>query len=116
MILADTSLWIDHIREPVPGFGEALRAGDIVTHDMVIGELMCVRFKNRESFLRKLRALKKIRQADHETACALIENFNLMGTGLGFIDIHLLAACRISGCSLWTHDKKLQEIYKSLGN
>jgi predicted nucleic acid-binding protein len=32
----------------------------------------------------------------------------LAGRGLGYIDVHLLAAARLSHASLWTADKRLQ--------
>ncbi len=114
MILVDTSVWVDHLHRPVPELVEALEAGRVVTHDFVIGELMCGQFKHREVFFQNLLALEKIPQASHENVWALIENFGLMGRGLGFVDMHILAACRLSGVALLTHDKRLHEISMNL--
>jgi len=38
-----------------------------------------------------------------------VDHRNIMGKGLGYVDIHLLAATLLTGASLWTHDKKLEK-------
>jgi len=45
----------------------------------------------------------------------LIEERPLWGRGLGWIDIHLLAAALLSECGLWTLDKRLARAAKDLG-
>jgi hypothetical protein len=44
-----------------------------------------------------------------------IENHRLMGKGLGYIDMHLLASAILTDAPLWTLDKKLGEIAAELG-
>jgi hypothetical protein len=44
-----------------------------------------------------------------------IGNYSLMGKGLGYIDIHLLASAMLTKVSLWTLDKKLSTISSKLG-
>jgi hypothetical protein len=34
----------------------------------------------------------------------------LMGKGIGFVDVHLLASARLSKVSLWTEDKNLKKV------
>lgn len=46
MILADTSVWIDHFREDLPELGERLRPGDVVMHPFIVGELACGDFRS----------------------------------------------------------------------
>lgn len=114
MILADSSIWISHLNKFLPDFNDALRTDKIVTHPMVIGEIMCGHVKNRDVFLEKLFSLESAPEVTHEAVYALIENFKLMGHGLSFVDIHLLASCRVTGYELWTQDKKLAAVFRSL--
>jgi hypothetical protein len=42
------------------------------------------------------------------------EQHRLMGKGLGYIDVHLLASALLSNGLLWTKDKRLKEAAKTL--
>ena len=44
-----------------------------------------------------------------------IENNPLMGRGLGYVDIHLLASVIIGNVALWTYDRRLNEAAIVLG-
>ena len=46
---------------------------------------------------------------EHEEVLAFIENHDLMGKGLGYIDVHLLASAVLTGLPLWTLDMKLKK-------
>ena len=37
-----------------------------------------------------------------------IEQNALMGMGVGFVDVHLLASTQLAGLPLWTSDKRLK--------
>lgn len=37
-----------------------------------------------------------------------IDRNHLMGKGVGFVDIHLLASAQLAGVPLWTADKRLK--------
>jgi hypothetical protein len=39
---------------------------------------------------------------------------HLSGTGIGFVDVHLLASAQLSGISLWTNDKRLKRLVSKL--
>ena len=46
----------------------------------------------------------------------LVERYHLFGTGIGYIDAHLLAAVRLTpGAALWTRDKRLHDTAKECG-
>jgi hypothetical protein len=45
----------------------------------------------------------------------LIEQRSLMGSGLGYVDIHLIAASLLSGCQLWTKDQRLRAVVQDIG-
>ncbi len=115
MILADTSVWLDHFRSPIISFAIALDSGFIATHPFVIGELACGNLSGRAGLLRDLANLPVVARAADREVLALIETHSLMGRGVGLIDIHLLASVLITpDTQLWTHDKRLNRIADEL--
>ena len=50
MILVDTSVWIDDVRRPNRKLRDRVDAGDVLSHDMVIGELACGNLPDRNGF------------------------------------------------------------------
>ena len=59
--------------------------------------------------------MKTETKASDEEVLVLIERHQFAGSGLGYIDAHLLASASISGASLWTRDKRLQQAAINLG-
>ena len=51
MILADTSIWIEHFRQKVPALTDLLSEGLIFMHPFVAGELACGNLKDRTTIL-----------------------------------------------------------------
>ena len=116
MILVDTSVWIDHFRSPEPSLREHLTAGRVLTHSMVIGEIACGNLPNRMETLQRMELLSKIVESDHQDVLQLIESRQLMGRGIGFVDVHLICAVLgRRGVSLWTRDHRLKQIADELG-
>lgn len=107
MILVDTSVWVYHLRIGDEHLKQLLIDGEVATHPFVIGELACGNLKNRQEILPLLQFLPQSKQASQEEALQFIETHTLMGLGIGFIDIHLLASARLSQIPIWTSDKKL---------
>jgi predicted nucleic acid-binding protein len=115
MILVDTSVWIDHLQRIDPFLQKLLLDGRVVCHPMVIGEIAVGSFKQRELILDKLRTLPRVISADHEEVIHFISRHSLFGSGIGYIDAHLLAAVRLTrGTSVWTRDKRLQQAAEGL--
>ena len=115
MILADTSVWIDHFRRGEPRLQAALDDGDVIMHPYIIGELACGNFANRDETLELLGHLPLSRVATHEETMAMIERRRLMGRGIGYMDAHLLAAAALTPeARLWTNDKRLAGVAASL--
>jgi predicted nucleic acid-binding protein len=114
MVLVDTSVWVEHLREGTIGLEELLDDGQVICHPFIIGELACGNLKNRDEVLSLLQALPMAIQVEHEEVMQFIENNNLMGKGLGYIDMHLLASAILTKVPLWTHDRKLKEISSKL--
>lgn len=110
MVLVDTSVWVEHLREGGAGLETLLNDGTAVCHPFVIGELACGNLKNRAEIISLMETLPMAVHAEHEDIMIFIEKYRLMGKGLGYVDVHLLASAVLSNIPLWTLDKKLNEI------
>ena len=108
MILVDTSVWVDHLRSPNARLASELEAGRVLIHPFVVGELACGNLKNRREVLELLGTLPFAPMATHAEALDFLEARALMGRGIGFIDVHLLASAALaSPARLWTADRSL---------
>ena len=114
MILVDTSVWIDHLRKGNAALGEALDAGVVLTHPFVIGELACGHLRARAEILTLLGRLPGLPSVSHDEALHFVAAQHLHGRGLGWIDIHLLAAAHVARARLWTLDRRLEAARVSL--
>ncbi|MCG6534183.1 MAG: type II toxin-antitoxin system VapC family toxin [Syntrophales bacterium LBB04] len=110
MVLVDTSVWVSHFRQAHRGLVGLLNDGEVACHPFIVGELACGNLKNRTTILTLLDALPMASAVEHHEALTFIESRSLMGKGLGYIDIHLLASCILSGLPIWTLDKKLEQV------
>lgn len=110
MVLVDTSVWVAHLRYGTIGLEALLNKGKVVCHPFIVGELACGNLQNRSEILASLQALPQAIPATHEEVMQFIENFSLMGKGLGYIDMHLLASALLTKVPLWTLDKRLHEM------
>ena len=110
MILVDTSVWVDHFRSQDARLARLLDDRQISTHPFVVGELAVGHLRNRDEILLMLNLLPATAVASHDEALRFISNFSLAGRGLGYIDVHLLAAVSLTPeASLWSKDKRLRE-------
>ena len=108
MILVDTSVWIDHLRKSEPALIAALEVGQVLMHPFVIGELACGTLSNRVELLSLLRDLPPAPVATDAEALGFIDRHRLMGCGIGYVDVHLLASVALAcPARLWTRDKRL---------
>ena len=116
MILIDTSVWIDHLHAGDARVSAVLDAGRAVDHPMVVGELACGSLRNRTAVLALLGNLPSAPRATDGEVLALVERRALMGSGLGYIDVHLLASAALAGTArLWTRDRRLAAAAAELG-
>ena len=115
MILVDTAIWIDHLRSGSPALAALLQNDLVCTHDFVIGELACGNLRNSVEVLSLLQYLPRLAAATEDEALFFVEQQQLMGRGIGYIDAHLLAATVMHGAQLWTKDKRLKAIAEEKG-
>lgn len=114
-VLVDTSVWVAHLRSGDIGLETLLNDGGVLCHPFVIGELACGNINNRAEIISLLQSLPAAESVGHDEAMAFIESHKLMGKGLGYIDVHLLASAMLSDCWLWTLDKGLGRAATHMG-
>ena len=115
MILVDTSVWINHLRKGENHLEKLLFDGEVICHTYIIGELACGNIKNREEIISLLQALPMASQIEFSEYLYFIDENQLAGKGIGFVDIHLLASAQLEQVQLWTVDKKLKNIATNIG-
>jgi hypothetical protein len=91
-----------------------LNNAEVVSHPFVIGELACGNLKNRTDIISLLEALPAAYEVGHGEVLAFIDTRKVMGRGLGYIDVHLLASSLLTGVFLWTLDKRLDKVAEEL--
>jgi predicted nucleic acid-binding protein len=116
VILVDTSVWVDHLRATDETLAGLLDAGMVLAHPFIIGELALGTLSQRQTVLTALSDLPQAIVATDQEALHFIDRHALFGRGVGYIDIHLLAAARLTpGTTLWTRDKRLHAVALQLG-
>jgi len=116
MILVDTSVWVDHLRGTDSMLVDLLNAGVVLAHPFIIGELALGGLRSPAPVLELLQELPPAAVATDSEVLHFIGRHSLSGRGVGYVDVHLLAAARLTeGASLWTRDKRLQGIAEQLG-
>jgi predicted nucleic acid-binding protein len=115
MILADTSVWVQHFRRGVPDFATALQTGQISIHPVVLGELASGNLAKRTPTLAALRNLPRSKSGTTEECLDFLEAHALYGRGIGWNDLQLLVAARLSGHPLWSLDIRLNTAAVGLG-
>jgi predicted nucleic acid-binding protein len=116
LILADTSVWVDHLRFGDKDMRELLNRGQIVIHPFVVAELALGSIKDRAKTLALLDLLPQARIAQLNELRLTIEARRLYRVGIGFTDAHLIASVLIdSPTLLWARGKKLRKVAENLG-
>jgi len=115
MILVDTSIWADHFGRREKELARLLENEEVLGHAFVTAELALGNLIDRPGTIGMLEALPRATVASHTELMGMIEQEKLAGGGIGFVDAHLLAACRLSAASLWTRDIRLAAQAAALG-
>jgi predicted nucleic acid-binding protein len=115
VILVDTSIWVDHLRAGNRELAALLEAGQVLAHPFVTGELALGRLKRRSVVLAALADLPRARVATDREVLEFIELHAVAGLGVGYVDVHLLAAVRLTeDAALWTRDKRLHAVARRM--
>ena len=116
MILADTSVWIDHLNSLESEMVNLLNSRSVAMHPFVVGELSLGSLRNRAKTLACLDLLPHIPTASDNEVRHMIEQHGLYSRGIGWIDANLITTVAINNqVKLWTRDKPLRKIAEELG-
>jgi predicted nucleic acid-binding protein len=116
VILADTTIWIDHLRSQNAPMQKLLDGGQILMHPFIVAELALGSLRDRTKTLAALDRLLEVKLAQLSDVRQMIEIRRLFAKGIGLTDAHLLASCLITpGTKLWTRDAALRGVAQALG-
>jgi len=108
MVLVDTSIWVAHLRQGRRQLEKMLMDAEVMCHPFIIGDLACGNLKNRNEIISLLQSLPMAPTIEFEEILFFINQNYMMGKGVGFVDVHLLASAQLAGVLLWTADKRLK--------
>jgi len=108
MVLVDTPIWVTHLRQGSRQLEKLLMGAEVMCHPFIIGELACGNLKNRNEIISLLQSLPMAPTIEFDEFLFFIDRNHLMGKGIGFVDVHLLASAQLTGVPLWTADKRLK--------
>ena len=114
-VLIDTSVWISHIRKHNSVLDGLLFGGEVVAHPFVIGELALGSFKGREKFVEQMAGIRQAAIMDAEFVLTFIARAKLSGSGIGYVDAHLLASAIANQLQFWTEDIRVEAAARRLG-
>jgi predicted nucleic acid-binding protein len=116
MILADTSVWVDHFRKRDAALYRELQRNNISIHPFIITELALGNLPDRQNAIASLDWLPMVKVAQVHEVRRLIETHSLFQRGIGFVDAHLIASTLITPHTvLWSRDRRLQDVAGTLG-
>ena len=116
MILADTSVWVDHFRKRNAALYQELHRNNISTHPFVVTELALGNLPDRQNVIAYLDRLPMVKVAQLHEVRRLIETHSLFQRGIGFVDAHLIASTLITPHTvLWSRDMRLHDVAETLG-
>jgi predicted nucleic acid-binding protein len=116
MILADTSIWVEHFRSGNAEMRKQLTNRNIVMHPFIAAELALGSLRDRTKTLAFLDLLPQARVAQLSEVRQMIEARALYSQGIGLMDTHLIASVFLNPpTKLWTRDKRLRSVAETLG-
>jgi predicted nucleic acid-binding protein len=118
MVLVDTSVWIRALAGRAPFAAELdrlLDLGEVSGHELVYGELLIGDRGGRRKLLAAYELIHQAELIPHGEIVRFVCERNLHGRGVGWIDIHLLAAAIVGHMRVWTADTHFSAVAKELG-
>lgn len=113
-VLVDTSVWVDHLQRSDQALADLLGRREVLAHEAVIGEVALGGVS--QQVLRDLVRLPAAPVASTREIMGLVDREHLAGTGIGWVDAHLLASALLTGGGvLWSRDRRLAAVADRLG-
>ncbi|HLL32210.1 MAG TPA: PIN domain-containing protein [Allosphingosinicella sp.] len=108
MILVDTSIWANHFGRRNADLDFLLEGEKVLGHAYVTAEIALGNLADPVGTIATLDSIPQAKVATQAELMRLIRLGKLAGSGIGFVDAHLLAACQLSESRLWTRDRRLR--------
>ena len=108
MIIIDTCVWVDHFRGIASPLDDILGSGLEMLHPFVFGELLLNGMPRKGDIADRLEELQPAPVASPADVAAFIQWAKLAGTGMGYVDTHLLVSARITNAQILTTDSSLR--------
>ena len=116
MILVDTPVWIDHLKEKDHKLSGLVLNGQVLCHPLIVAELAMGSLANRNQTLADFEDLATSHPVELDDVRNFVEREKLFSCGIGVIDAILLASClQQRGTFLWTRDRRLNAIAERFG-
>ena len=116
MIIVDTMIWADHLVRPHRHLVDRLQGRGVLMHPFVVGELLLGNLRDRANTVKILLNLPQAEIAFDTEVLDFIEHNQIAGSGIGYVDAHLLVATRLQGAAtIWTNDRRLLAVARRLG-
>ena len=106
---------MNHFRQADAALAQLLTDAAAGVHPFIVGELACGNLKNRAVTLGDLARLPQTPIASEAEIHHLLESSRLWGKGLGWVDLHLLAAAKLAGWGFFTADRALRRAASAMG-
>ena len=82
---------------------------------MIVGELACRNLRDRSDTLLAIDALPLATAATDQEVRQFIDRYQLWGTRVGWVDVHLIASALLSHARLWTLDRHMRRAAAGAG-
>lgn len=117
MVLVDTSVWIRFLagREPyASGLDHLLSRDEVAAHHLIFGELLIGDRGGRTKLLSAYARMDHAIVVPHDEVVEFVRQRRLLGRGVGWIDVSLLASAMVGGLALWTADPRFAAVAEEL--
>lgn len=115
LVIVDTNVWIHHLRKTNERLVSLLEEDRVAAHPMIIAELYLGQLREKEQLVHFLSFLPNCSVLSGKEIFFLISKNDLAGTGLGYVDAHLVGSALTDNCYIWTFDKALRRESQRLG-
>ena len=115
-MLADTSVWVAHMRHSKFELVENLASENVLMHMIMMGELACGNIRDRSQRLIDWEEMPMAARSFDEEVFEELEARRLMGPGIAFCDAHL--RCPVlerRDTPVLTYDRRLKRVASDLG-
>jgi predicted nucleic acid-binding protein len=115
LVLIDTSVWIVHFARRDAALSARIPSPRSRVHEFIVGELVLGTIPRGHPAADELIAAPKLPTLEHEEVLRFAELHRLQGSGIGWVDAHLLASALVSSASVWTMDRSMARAAHRVG-